>query len=180
MRAPVCPAMPPTLSPINSHSPVCTPARYFDTELSDSERNGEGAAHRSRRTVECREKTVARRVRFLPTETRQFLSDNGVVRVQKIAPCGVAKLCCTFGGRRNIEKEYGGQDTIRGIDRALAGNEFLNIGQHSFHVIKYHRVAVTGVFPEFCARNPRRHVTRSFNISARIACAIHHERGRLN
>src|SRR5205823_1103858 len=100
---------------------------YFDTKLSDRERNCDRATHRSRGTIERRQKTVAGSVGFLPAETRQFLSHNGVVRVQKIAPGRVPKLGCALGGRGNIEEEHGGQDTIGGIDRALARNEFLNI-----------------------------------------------------
>src|SRR5213076_1863137 len=100
---------------------------HFTTELSDRERNGERAAHRSRRTVECREKTVAGSVGFFPAEARQFFSHNGVVGIQKIAPWRIAKLCCALGRRRNIEEEHGSEDTIGRIDRALARNEFLNI-----------------------------------------------------
>src|SRR5207237_10825319 len=97
---------------------------YFDTKLSDRERYCERTAHRSRGTVERHQKTVAGSVGFLPAETRQFLSHNGVVRVQKIAPGRVPKLGGPLGGRGNIEEEHGGQDTIGGIDRALARNEF--------------------------------------------------------
>src|SRR5439155_2193845 len=61
---------------------------YFDTKLSDRERYCERTAHRSRGTIERRQKTVAGSVGFLPAETRQFLSHNGVVRIQKIAPGG--------------------------------------------------------------------------------------------
>src|SRR5947208_15693928 len=87
---------------------------YFNTELSDRERNRERAAHRSRRTVEGREKTVARGVGFLPAEARQFLSHNGVVGAQKLAPWRIAKLCCAVGGRCNIEEEQGSEDAVGG------------------------------------------------------------------
>src|SRR5438309_4058500 len=75
----------------------------------------------------CRVNLEARSRLGLPAETRQFLSHNGVVRVQKIAPGRVPKLGCALGGRGDIEEEHGGQDTIGGIDWALARNEFLNI-----------------------------------------------------
>ena len=78
---------------------------YVDAELSDSKRNGERAAHCSRRTIERRQKTVAGSVGFLSAEARQFFSHDGVVRVQKIAPWDVAKLCCALGGRCDIEEE---------------------------------------------------------------------------
>src|SRR5437868_15351140 len=127
MRAPVWTAMPPTLSPINSHSPVCTPARTSIPSCLTA-----SAIASAQRTARAGPSKVARKlspraVGFLPAEARRFLSHNGVVGVQKIAPWRIAKLCCALGGRCNIEEEHGSEDAIRGIDRALAGNEFLNV-----------------------------------------------------
>ena len=172
--------MPPTLSPINSHSPVCTPARTSIPSCLTA-----SAIASAQRTARAGPSNVARKpspvvlVSF-PRKARQFLSHNGVIRVQKIAPARVPKLGGALGGGGDVDEEHRRQDPIGGIDWALAGDEFLDVRQHGFHVIEHHRVTVTRIFLEFCARNPRGHVARGFNASARITRAIHHQGGRLN
>src|SRR5204863_3642158 len=99
---------------------------HFDAKLPDRSHDRERAAYRSPRAVECREKAVAGGIGFLASKARQFLSHNRVVRVQETTPSCVAKRRRALGGRRDVEKEHGGQDTIWIIDRSFPGDELLD------------------------------------------------------
>ena len=59
--------------------------------------DGDGTAHCSGRTIECREETIAGGVGFFPAKPHQFFSHNRVVGIQEIAPCSIAKSHCPFG-----------------------------------------------------------------------------------
>src|SRR5579863_4525371 len=94
----------------------------FYPELFDRLRNRHSAADRPGRAVKRGEEAITRGVCFSPPKPGEFLSHDRVIRVKNIAPGRVAKFRSGFGGSGHVEKEHGGENAIRGLRRALAGD----------------------------------------------------------
>ena len=103
--------MPPTSSPIISHSPVCSPAR---TSIPSGVflRNRAGATNTARRAIESRKNAVPRCLDLMAAKASEIATDRGVMFVEEIMPAAIAKRGSFLGRANDVSKQNGGENPV--------------------------------------------------------------------
>src|SRR5215470_18729531 len=100
-----------------------------DPELRDPLDNRNRGANGTRRAVERRKKTIARRVDFATPKALEFLADEGVVRLQQLAPLIVAQLHGLARSVHDVREKDGGEDAINVGSRACPREELFDLAE---------------------------------------------------
>ena len=99
-------------------------AADLDAERTDRFRNGLGATHGARRTIEGSEKPIAKRFHLVAAGVRKLSPDDRMMSVQKIAPALVAQLLGAGGRVDDIGEEHRREDAVASRHGDRAGQEF--------------------------------------------------------
>ena len=100
--------MPPTFSPMTSHSPVWSPARIIDAEGPHALADRLGTADGPGGTVEGGEEAVAGGVHLATPKARDLAARERVVALQQFAPLPVAEGGGPLGRADDVGEEDGG------------------------------------------------------------------------
>ena len=129
-REPVCTAIPASLSPMRSTSPVLQTAPHGDPEGGECIPHGNGAPDAARRAVERRKEAIAGGVDLAAAVAGEDVADGRVVALQQRAPLAVAELLCSFRRADDIGEEHGRQDLL-GLRRLPeAGEKLARLRNH--------------------------------------------------
>jgi len=106
-------AIPETLPPRSSHSPVCRPARTSIPSSRTQVGNRACAPDSTHRSVERREEAVAGRVHLSAPKVVELSANERVVSGEKLVPGSIAKLRRARGRADDVGEQHGREDGLR-------------------------------------------------------------------
>src|SRR6516225_2998842 len=83
-----------------------------DTKRLDRVRNRPTTSHRTRRSIECCQKSVACRIDLAPAMTLELLAHEKVVLIEKLFPRPVTDFACSLGCVHDVGEQHGGEHAI--------------------------------------------------------------------
>src|SRR5262249_10758797 len=86
---------------------------YLESESVDAFDDRLGAADRTRRPVETREKAVSGRVDFSTTEADELATHDRVMTLEQITPCPVSEIGCSLARADDVGEQHRRQHAIR-------------------------------------------------------------------
>jgi hypothetical protein len=144
MRAPMWTAMPPTLSPMNSISPVHTPARTSIPRARTADTIAWGAAHRPRWAIECGEEAVPSGADLHSAIAAEHRPHSLVVALPECLPRAVAHQAGTLGGSNDVGEEDAGKHAVElGLFGLLSTKEPLDLHDDAVRVAQPGHVVST-------------------------------------
>src|SRR6516225_3212429 len=83
-----------------------------ETKRLDSVDNRPATSHRTRRSIECRQKSIACRINLATAMTLELLAHEKVMLIEKLFPCPVTDFACSLGCVHDIGEQHGGEHAI--------------------------------------------------------------------
>jgi hypothetical protein len=155
-------AIPPTLSPISWHSPVCSPALISipsgrtPSRMAQAQRIARAGPSKVAKNPSPAVSTSS----AIPLE---FPPHDPVMRVEEGAPWTVGQCRGALGRAYDVGEEHGGEDAVDFRDRPHAGKELLGLAQH--------RLSVTHEEEVVLAR--QLHILRLPDVVGEVAAVAH-------
>src|SRR5206468_6309827 len=106
---------------------------------------------RARWSVERCDKRVADSLNFAPAETREFFTNQLVVRTEQVSPAAIAKTRGVLCRSDDIREKNCGENTIQLRRASRAGEEFLDMIDYCVGIAGPKQVRVARELDEFRA-----------------------------